>query len=72
MPEVKVEELIAAYKIEHLDLLNKLTIAKAQIASLQSTVSQQALQIEELQIESSEVGRRGVAEDDSSAVTIIG
>ena len=66
MPEVKVEDLVSAYKVEHLDLLNKLTLAKAQLAGLQETVNRQALQIEELQ------QRVPQDEDDSSAVTIIG
>ena len=66
MPQVKVEDLVSAYKVEHLDLLNKLTLAKAQLAGLQETVNRQALQIEELQ------QRVPQDEDDSSAVTIIG
>lgn len=75
MSEVRVEDLINAYQIEHLELLGRLTAAKAQIVSLQNTVNRQALEIEELQqtrTESELLARRGVEEDDSSAVTIIG
>ena len=39
--EVEIADVLDAFRQEHLDLLNKLTIAKAQIAQLERALAEQ-------------------------------